>query len=277
MRTSTGEVLLSSRARDFDEVSLCETEEFEVAVVSVGSPRKETSEDGVLVVELAAGGMVVCAIDGMGGMRNGREAANVALDTFTERLCALGEGTEPRAAIVEAFEMAHDRIRSRCPGGGATAACALVTTDWIQALHAGDAEALLVGEHGDVKFRTVAHSPVGYAQHVGLLEEEEALVHAERHLVSNGLGVEGMAIHIGPRIPFGYGDTLVVVSDGVTDNARESEIVESLRRGTLMRGTEELLGLCRDRMLRSLADESEEMTVGKPDDLTLVTVRRKRG
>ena len=247
---------------------------FEVAAVSVRDPQKDVCQDAALVVDLGPMGLVACAIDGMGGMMHGREAARVAMEAFEQRLRVISPDESCRDAIVESFERAHEEVRSRCPGGGATVVCAIVTEAWIQTLHAGDAEALVVDQRGELRYRTTAHSPVGYAMNAGLLGEEDALVHAERHLVSNGLGVEGMAVHVGPRIPFGENDTLVVMTDGVTDNAREAEIVEALRRGKLLRVTEELLGLCRDRMMQSMVDVSEERTIGKPDDLTLITVRR---
>ena len=76
-------------------------------------------------------------------------------------------------------------------------------------------------------------------------------------------------------MPFEPGDTLAVATDGVTDNARESEIVEALRGGSLERGTEEVFTLCRERMLRAMLGMDGMESVGKPDDLTLVTVRRR--
>ncbi|MEM9382332.1 MAG: protein phosphatase 2C domain-containing protein [Planctomycetota bacterium] len=269
------DVLASSVDEDLEAVTVRPTRQYEVALVSAGDPQKEESEDGLVAVEVGDGGLLVCVVDGMGGMYNGREAARTALEVFAEQLVGSADCVSARSALVGAFERAHAQIQERCPSGGATAACAVVTAEWVQTVHAGDAEALVVTRSGAVPFRTIAHSPVGYAQRAGLLDEEEALVHAERHLVSNGLGVDGMAIHLGPRVPFDAGDTLVVATDGVTDNARESEIVEALRGGGLQRGTEEVFTLCRERMLRAMLGMDGLETFGKPDDLTLVTVRRR--
>ena len=275
MNPSIRDVLASSVEEDLAAISVRPTRRYEVACVCAGDPQKEATEDGLVVVEVADGALLVCVVDGMGGMQNGREAARSALEVFAERLVGSTDGADARTALVSAFERAHERIQERCPSGGATAACALVTDDWVQTVHAGDAEALVIARSGAVPFRTIAHSPVGYAQRAGLLDEEEALLHSERHLVSNGLGVDGMAIHVGPRVPFEPGDTLAVATDGVTDNARESEIVEALRGGSLERGTEEVFTLCRERMLRAMLGMDGMESVGKPDDLTLVTVRRR--
>ena len=151
----------------------------------------------------------------------------------------------------------------------------LVTEEWIQPVHAGDAEAFLIGPRGRVKLRTLAHSPVGYAQEAGLLSEEDALRHPERHVVSNGIGIEGMSIHVGPQLTLARRDTLLLVSDGVTDNAREAEIVASIRSGPLRSGVSALVTLCRERMMGVVNGNAGAAAIGKPDDLSVVALRRK--
>ena len=58
--------------------------------------------------------------------------------------------------------------------------------------------------------RTVAHSPVGYAEEAGLLDREEAIHHAHRHLVSNMLGMPEMHIEVGPPLTLDARDTIVL-------------------------------------------------------------------
>ena len=250
---------------------------FQIVVAHVRGPGKETCEDAVCAFRLGDESLLLAVVDGMGGMRNGREAARLVVDSLGAQSAAHEAGNSRRAAVVEALERAHLRVTEECPGGGATVVCALVTAEWIQPVHAGDAEALLVGQRGRVKLRTLAHSPVGYAREAGLLSEEEALHHPERHIVSNGIGIDGMSIHVGPRIPLARRDTLVLATDGVTDNAREAEIVDALRRGPAVTGVGALVATCVDRMERAARDEPapDDRLLGKPDDLTLLALRRR--
>ncbi|MGB0331493.1 MAG: PP2C family protein-serine/threonine phosphatase, partial [Planctomycetota bacterium] len=129
---------------------------------------------------------------------------------------------------------------------------------------------------GACKHRTPAHSPIGRAIRRGLMDEDSALVHPERHLVSNGLGVTPMSVHLGPRLRLDDEDTVLIATDGLTDNAREEEIVECLRGGPLLGGASRLVNLCRERMLRSITSRSRSPRLGKADDLTALVLRSAR-
>lgn len=248
------------------------TRRFEVAWVATKGPDKELSEDALVCHEFADAAVAVCVVDGMGGMQNGRAAARTSVEAIATELRSHTVGESRRARLVEAFERAHAEVLGSCPGGGATGVAAVVTSDFVQTVHAGDAEALLFGQRGRLKHRTVAQSPVGYALHAGLLSEEDALRHPERHLVSNGIGIENMTIQVGPKIAFARRDTLVLASDGLTDNVFETEIVEALRKGPLDRQLEVLATMARDRM-RAAICRGDESELGKPDDLTALAVR----
>ena len=124
MNPSIRDVLAASVEEDLAAISVRPTRRYEVAFVCAGDPQKEATEDGLVVVEVADGALLVCVVDGMGGMQNGREAARSALEVFAERLVGSTDGADARTALVSAFERAHERIQERCPSGGATAACA---------------------------------------------------------------------------------------------------------------------------------------------------------
>jgi len=109
------------------------------------------------------------------------------------------------------------------------------------------------------------------------MDEDQALIHPERHLVSNGLGVDSMSVHVGPRLRLADDDTVLIATDGLTDNAREEEIIECLRMGPLERGTSHLVELCQERMHRSLTSRSRTPRLGKADDLTLLAFRKAEG
>ena len=69
-------------------------------------------------------------------------------------------------------------------------------------------------------------------------------------------------------------DTLVICSDGLSDNVSTDEMIELLRTGPLQSGCEDVVTLARERMQR--ADEMLE-TQGKPDDLTFLACRPSTG
>ena len=271
----------------------------------LSSPSRAGGEDAAVVATDGQRTLVACALDGMGGMSRGRDAARIAAAAVAERLgpergrVELGEGghgegghtkgghsegrpwgresldDQPLLATLDGLRLAHAGILSECPGGGVTAAAAVVDGDELRTVHSGDAEVMVLSSTGDLRYRTPAHSPVGRALQLGVLDEDSALLHPERHLVSNGLGVTRMALHLGPRIRLEEGDTVLVASDGVTDNARVPEIVECLSRGDLVLGSTHLVDLCRERMERSMTTRTRTARIGKADDLTLLTIRRR--
>src|SRR5439155_17828925 len=87
-------------------------------------------------------------------------------------------------------------------------------------------------------------------------------------LVSNVLGAPDMRIEIGSQRRVALRDTLLLASDGLSDNLRTDEIVALLRTGPLDAACERLAELARARMHAPGDGEPS-----KPDDLTFVALR----
>ena len=83
-----------------------------------------------------------------------------------------------------------------------------------------------------------------------------------------------MSVHLGPRMDLRRGDTALIATDGVTDNVRQSEVVDCLRSGPLPAATARLTDLCSERMRRSMTSRSRSHQLGKADDMTLLAIRR---
>jgi serine/threonine protein phosphatase PrpC len=116
----------------------------------------------------------------------------------------------------------------------------------------------------------MSHSPVGYGVEAGLIDEDAAIHHEERHLVSNLLGFPTMHIEVGPPVTLAAKDTVVIASDGLYDNLTMEEIAEVCRKGQLLSVCEALKSTCHERMTAPRDGEPS-----KPDDLTLIGFRRR--
>jgi serine/threonine protein phosphatase PrpC len=112
---------------------------------------------------------------------------------------------------------------------------------------------------------------VGYAIEAGVLNEKQAMNHADRHLVSNVIG--DRAMHVGMSYPLRLNplDTVLLATDGLFDNAYTDEIVRRSCKGNLHDTSERLIDECLDRMQAPVKGAP-----GKPDDLTLVAYRPGR-
>jgi serine/threonine protein phosphatase PrpC len=130
---------------------------------------------------------------------------------------------------------------------------------------------LAVGQRGKIRLQTVSHSPIGYAVEAGFLEEREAMQHEDRHLVSNMIGASDMRIEIGPVVTLKPRDTVLLASDGISDNLHVEEIVNLVRKGPLDTVVRSLAVACGERM----REENTE-TPSKPDDMTFIAYRPVR-
>ncbi|WP_437204479.1 PP2C family protein-serine/threonine phosphatase [Planctomicrobium sp. SH664] len=257
------------------------------------SPGKASlNEDAVAVLPINQNRGLLFVADGLGGHRGGREASRQLLQALKKatRRMVTGPVSAPlvisrvvpiptvtplpagevdsRAIILDQIERVNRRlIRSRT-SGASTLALVEFHGARVRTYHIGDSEVLIVSRQGRVKYATVSHSPVGYAYEAGLLTEEDALLHPDRHLVSNVVGSESMSVQIGPWVTLSPCDTVLLGSDGLFDNLRQAEIIEYIRKGKLPESVRQLAERARKRMTFPAPDRPS-----KPDDLTILAYR----
>lgn len=229
--------------------------------------KQTTNEDAALVAGTTDAGTVLAVADGVGGLPDGDKAARLSLDTLGEALAAGSDGTL-REAVLAGFEEANRRVLTTGSGGAATLIVATIVAGELRCYWVGDSGILVLSARGNVRLQNTAHSPVAYALESGWLDEREAMLHAERHLVSNVIGTEGMHVSISSPVRLGRQDTVVLASDGLFDNLYTAEIVAGLRRGRLARSVDEVVALCQRRMAAPLPGEPS-----KSDDLTILAWR----
>jgi len=227
------------------------------------------NEDAAALVPVDAGSCILAVADGLGGPPAGDRAAAVAVESLAAALAPEARsGSLLRNAILNGFENANRAIRELSVGAATTLAVAEVQEDQVRPYHVGDSAILVVGQRGRVKLQTLDHSPVAFAVAAGMLDEEDALHHRDRHVVSNVLGVSDMRIEVGSAVHLASRDTLVLASDGIVDNLHTEEIVECVRKGSLERAADALASAARQRML-----DPQPGAPSKPDDLTFLLFR----
>ncbi|MCA8998822.1 MAG: serine/threonine-protein phosphatase [Planctomycetaceae bacterium] len=278
---------------EIPEVEFAEFCRGEIASFSMKSPRKETAnEDAYASIFVTEERGMLLVADGLGGHRGGRKASNLLKTSLTKVVPRLlprpsnsiliskvidvpvpGDRGEPdsRSVLLDQIEKVNKRlIRSRM-GAGTTLALVEIKGKRVRTFHAGDSEILIMSQRGNLKYSTVSHSPIGYAFESGMMTEEEAILHPDRHLVSNVVGSDLMSIEMGPWITLSARDTVLLATDGLFDNLLQSEIVEILRIGRLHESVAELAEIAIQRMLSPMEDFPS-----KPDDLTILAYRGSR-
>ncbi len=269
-------VLKSKIYSNFDMAPSCEMHTCcsgEVVIYTHRSPQKETiNEDSAALFCLNNHTGVFVVADGMGGMPSAREASALAITSIHGSLKNTSlQNSSLRENILDGIEQASFRINSLGVGAGSTLAAVEINGNILRPYHVGDSMILVIGQKGKIKLQTTSHSPVGYAVQAGILDEDEAIHHEERHLVSNMLGSSEMHIEVGPALTLARYDTVVLATDGLFDNLLMSEIIERTRKGSLEAASTSLIEECNNRMLHPSIDQPS-----KPDDMTLILYRRSQ-
>jgi serine/threonine protein phosphatase PrpC len=240
----------------------------EACVYTQRRPGRETAnEDAAAVIPGDTDSGVIAVADGLGGQPAGNLAAALVLEHLNRHVASL-HGEAQREAILNGLELANQAILSDGRGSATTIAVAGIDGTTLRGYHAGDAVILLTGQRGRIKYQSMSHSPTGYAEAAGMLDETSAMFHRDRHLVSNMVGMPEMRIEMSPPVGLAPRDTLVIASDGLFDNLYTEEIVDLVRTGPLAAAGQKLLERCRERMMQAASDQPH-----KPDDLTFVLYR----
>jgi serine/threonine protein phosphatase PrpC len=242
----------------------------EAVAITRAAPHRAVggNEDALGVFPVRADGGVLAVADGVGGQPAGANASNHLLERLWDSVLESESDRPLRSAILDAVEAANLALMERGVGSATTFVAAEIDGRRLRPYHVGDSALFVIGGRGKIKHQTVPHSPVGYAIEAGLLDEQEAMSHAMRHVISNAVGAQDMRIEIGPAVDLAPRDTVVLASDGILDNLGLSEIVERVRRGPLL---EIALGMADECSRRMAAPDGE--TPSKPDDLALILYR----
>jgi serine/threonine protein phosphatase PrpC len=242
-----------------------------VVACSSRAPDKDSdNEDSVAVFPYGGDAVVLVVADGAGGMPAGERASQTAVESLGDSLRrALADNTSLRTAVLNGIDAANGAVQALANGSATTMTVVTIEGTTARMYQIGDSEAVIAGQRGRIKAQSMAHSPTGFAVEAGFLDERAALHHEERHLVSNLLGTPDMRIDVGATVDLAPRDTVLVASDGLTDNLHMTEIIELMRKGPLTKARDALASLATRRM----TVESQHQP-SKPDDLSIILFRR---
>lgn len=264
----TSPVLLLNE--DLDAPVLFSSEMGEVAYFSRRCPGSESKNEDSALVFAVPGGLILAVADGAGGGMEGDRASCLAIEAVAE--CVKKVDGDLRGAILDAFELANQRVLALGTGAGTTLSVTEIQSGAagpvLRSYHAGDSGVLVTGGRGKVKLNTIPHSPVGYGVEAGLIEPAEAIHHDDLNLVSNLVGLPDMRIEMGSLLQLHKFDAVVLGSDGLFDNLHLFEVADQARKGKLSEASENLVNLSRRRMT-----DPEPGEPSKPDDVAFILFR----
>jgi len=199
---------------------------------------RESNQDRV-GIEVAEGGALLIACDGMGGHAEGERAAQIAHEVIGARFRAASPPLlDPLGFLHLALGAAHQQIvrigvdmpldnRPR-----ATIALCLVQRQSAYFAHVGDSRTYLL-RHGKVVARTRDHSHVEVLVREGVILADQAQHHPMRNYVESCLGGEPLLpeMDLSTRQALLAGDVLLVCTDGLWAHLDDAIIAGAFAAG----------------------------------------------
>lgn len=211
---------------------------------------------------------VVC--DGMGGVKGGNMASNIAvrafLGTLEEGLTQELDWEDLRLLCARGVDAANAAIRQAAKehpenrGMGTTLVAAVVRENTAVVANVGDSRGYLF-HLGAVSRVTRDHSLVETLVERGDITEEEARFHPKRNYITRALGPEPTVQCDSYVVPLEVGDAILLCTDGLISTATQQEMAEAI--GQQPDGAACLEGLIELAKRR-----------GAPDNVTAVLLRK---
>ncbi len=213
----------------------------EVASLSDVGRQRDNNEDSCRYWEpesdedLEHKGRVAVIADGMGGYEGGQEASRLAVETVIE-VYDRAFSSDPQAALVEGFAVAHKRIREYAEahpefqGMGTTCTALALVACQLYFAHVGDSRLYLV-RAGEISRLTRDHTYVGRLVESGIVRAQDAETHPQRHILTAamGSGREVAADFPKQALPVEQGDTFILCTDGLWGLVTDQEILGAVQ------------------------------------------------
>jgi PPM family protein phosphatase len=210
-------------------------------------------------------GRLAVVADGMGGYEGGQEASRLAVETVRS-IYDNTSGGDPQAALLEAFESAHQNIQRyalehpQFYGMGTTCTALSIVNRQLCFAHVGDSRLYLI--RGETISRlTRDHSYVGRLVETGIVRSEDAESHPQRHILTAALGSgRDVTPHI-PEHPIALEDrdTLLLCTDGLWGVVGDPDLARIVRSNPPTDACQKLVEMALER--------------GGPDNVTVVVLR----
>jgi protein phosphatase len=245
--------------------------------------KRTSNQDRILITpaEYAGGSILAAVADGLGGMKSGDKAAEIAVETLkessTELLAAMNTTfADASDSLADIYQRANDRIRSFAESHGQAGAVGTTLVSFISAgsrymvMNIGDSRGYRIdgsngsGQGGNVHQITVDHTVADELMQQGAMTEREYSSSPLRNQLTKCLGPKMRSEpDIFPEIEFGVlqpGATFLLCSDGFFSKLRDEDLAE-------LRGPASNL----NAVLEKLADEA--LARGSSDNISAVAIR----
>lgn len=217
--------------------------------------------------------LLMVIADGMGGHARGELAAEIAVNTITNRFqqeAVRGYLRKPKEFLESAIHSAHRAIVAfadehnmlECPR--TTVVACIVQNDKAWWAHVGDSR-LYVCREGQLAATTLDHSRVQQLIDAGVITAEQAAVHPDRNKIYNCVGgVLPPGISHSDGWDMRVGDSILMSTDGFWAQINSSYIALKLQRENIV------------TLVPKLMEEAERKAGTESDNLSVIGLTWER-
>ena len=179
-------------------------------------------------------GLLFVVCDGMGGMKDGKEASEAAISVIRQCFAAFNRQGDISSQIVETLYRASDKVEDLIGGvGGSTAIMSVIYDEKLYYASVGDSYYYL--KRGDCLYRinrehNVCNRVCMDLLRDGIMDPTEGRQDPEAVALTQFIGMTGLSdvdAFVRP-LPLKEGDVLLACSDGVGGTIDEDEILAAL-------------------------------------------------
>lgn len=190
--------------------------------------KRDHNEDNFVSAALSGSLILLCCIDGVGGMAGGDVCSAAVAGKMEQYLKDMLPDENPGDVLKrvmvrinnDIITMQKDMPEYSKMGCVVTAILVDVESNKTYMAHVGDTRLYEYADNQLVKL-SHDHSPVGIREEMGILTEEEAMSHPKRNIIERCIGDEPLdddTDYIETAVfPFKKGATYLLCSDGLTD------------------------------------------------------------
>lgn len=251
------------------------TKYFSIGYYSQKHPLKPKTNEDALGILVDGKHCFLAVADGVGGCPNGEIASQLTITHLIRDLkkieklpTDLGALRQP---ILDSIESSNHTLIHDYVGARTTLTACLIIDETLQSIQIGDSCLIHCGQKSLLKHKTLEHSPVGFAYAAGLLTEKQALIHPDRHIISNVVGDIDMHMDIGPRCLLAENDSLLLGSDGLFDNFHIDTLIEMVRKESIEEVLMKLTEAC-----QPMREENKMEKFHKLDDVSFIVCRHTK-
>jgi serine/threonine protein phosphatase PrpC len=213
--------------KSMNNYAIIEFHNYNIGYYLQKDPHKDVCEDAILI-RFKNDNLMLAVCDGVGGSDRSYRAAKNTLSSLNELPLGINQDD-----LQQELLNINKKLMTLEGEPQTTLTLIVIHKNEYTCFQVGDSGVVHCSNHGNLKYKSISHSPVGEALEAGEINEQQALKHPELHIVNNVLGCANCYIDISDHKELAINDTVLLTSDGLLDNFLTQDLINCIRHSDI--------------------------------------------